>query len=442
MKRASAAALRRGLPAPLGSLLSLVIERAEAAGLGVHAVGGPVRDFLLGGRVRDLDLVVEPANGRDAIDLAREAAPAGARVVAHKRFRTAKVVAQDASLDLATVRSEAYHAAGALPRVQPGSLQEDLERRDFTVNALAMPLTPVAREGRGPLIDPGPGRGDLSERRLRVFHPRSFHDDPTRALRAARLAPRLSFQLVRGSRAALRSALRDGAFAAVSGERYRAEIERLFSDPLLGLDPAAALRLLSDWHVLAALEPGLAFPAAAAAPVRRLGRMVASRVFPEVSAWQAGLRVWLAPLESGLRRRTLERLAIRGEEADRIQGYPRHRAQLIRSLGRARGRGAVGAVLRPCVDADLLALAAATDAGPRRRVLRFVQEDRQVALPVSGDDLVAAGLSGPAVGRALERIRVAVLDKAVKSREDALALATEVGRRPRPKPRRSAKERL
>ena len=82
------------------------------------------------------------------------------------------------------------------------------------------------------------------------------------------------------------------------------------------------------------------------------------------------------------------------------------------------------------------------DPGIRRRVLRFVQEDRQVALPVSGDDLVAAGLSGPAVGRALDRIRVAVLDKAVKTREEALALATEVGRRPRPRPRRTPKERL
>ncbi|MDJ0785959.1 MAG: hypothetical protein QNK05_04085 [Myxococcota bacterium] len=440
MKRPTAAGLRRGLPPALNGLLDRVLGEAESGGIGVLAVGGPVRDFLLGRGVRDLDLVVEPAKGRDAISLARAAAPKGARVVAHQRFGTVKIETAEATLDLATLRSETYSSPGALPRVQPGSLREDLERRDFSVNALAMPLTEAARADRPTLIDPGRGREDLEARRLRVFHERSFHDDPTRALRAARLAPRLGFHLVRGSRAALRDALRDGAFAAVSAERYRAEIERVFLDRPLGLESVAAIQLLADWHVLAALEPGLTLPAVAAPRLRRLGKLAGSGPFETAEAWQAGMRVWLQPLESGLRRRALSRLAVRGEDAERIHRFPREASRWLRSLGRARGRGAVAATLLACSEEDLLALAAVADPGVRRKILRFASEDRGVTLPVTGRDLVAAGLSGPAVGRALEQIRIAVLDRAVRDRDEALALAAEVGRRSRP--RRRAKERL
>jgi tRNA nucleotidyltransferase (CCA-adding enzyme) len=408
-----------------------VLVEAEQRELGVHLVGGPVRDFLLGRPLRDVDLVVEPRAELGAPELARAAAPARARIVAHGRFGTVTVESDGARVDLATARAERYAHAGALPEVRPGTLTEDLLRRDFTVNALAAPLSKAARSGRAAVVDVSSGLADLGAGMLRALHARSFHDDPTRALRAARLAPRLGFRLARTSSGALRAALRDGAFGPVSGERIRAELEKLFGDARLGLDPASALRLLDAWHVLGALEPGLALPPRAGAPLRRLGRAVAEPPWPAEGARPlvCGLMLWLAPLEAPLRRRTLRRLSLEGAPAAAIAGFPAQRDALLRQLGRARGRGACDAVLA-AADAEL-ALATWAGAPPplRRKIGRWAREDRGVALPVNGEDLLALGLRGPAVGAALARIRVAWLDREVRAREEALALARELGGR-------------
>jgi hypothetical protein len=421
------------LPRESRALVGAVLEAAERRGLAVYLVGGPVRDFLLARPVRDVDLLVEPRGGLGAPDLAAAAAPAGARVVPHARFGTVRLEAESAALDLATARAERYERPGALPEVRPGSLEEDLRRRDFTVNALAVPLTAAARRGRPAVIDPGTGVADLEAGVLRVFHPGSFRDDPTRALRAARLAPRLGFRLARSSASALRSALREGAFGAVSGERFRAELEKLFEDAALGLDPARALRLLADWHVLAALEPGLALPAAAGAPLRRLGRAVAEPPWDGERARPraCGLMVWLAEAPAPLRRGALARLAVTGAPAEAIVRFPALREALLRALGRARGRGACDALLAPL--SPELRLAAFASAAPavRRRIQRWAREDRAALLPIGGDELVALGLRGQAVGSALARLRAAWLDRAARTPEDLAGLAQELAKRGR-----------
>lgn len=438
MRRVTRDAVHRALPEVLRETVLAVARSGDAQGVGVHLVGGPVRDFLLGRPVRDVDLIVEPREGRgDAAAVARGAELPDARVVVHARFGTVHIEQGGGSLDLATVRSEQYASPGALPTIGPGELLDDLRRRDFRINALAVPLNECAGRGRPALIDPGEGLADLRERVLRIFHARSFHDDPTRALRASRLAPRLGMSLARSSRSALRSALRDGAFGAVKGERYRTELVKVFTDPAHGLDPARALRLLEDWHVLAALEPGLGLPPEVRPSLKRLGKDLArepSRL-RSPAPWVAGLRIWLAPLSPGLRRRVLRRLAVRGEQARRIAGHPAEAARLLRSLAGARGRGAVDALMRELPEDAMLALTAQVEAPLSRRLQRWRHEDRAVALPVSGRDLVALGLEGPAVGKALARIRLAVLDRAVQNREEALALAREV-RAPRSRKKR------
>jgi tRNA nucleotidyltransferase (CCA-adding enzyme) len=423
------------LPAAARSLVDGVLAEAEARGAAVHLVGGPVRDFLLGRPLRDVDLLVERAAWGGAPELARAAAPPGARVVGHERFGTAKIEAAGAAVDLASARAESYARAGALPDVRAGTLEEDLARRDFSVNALALPLSSAARRARPGVVGPPGALADLDAGVLRVLHPRSFHDDPTRALRAARLAPRLGFRLARSSAGALRAALRDGAFGGVTGERFRAELEKLFDDARLGLDPARALRLLDAWHVLPALEPGLALPPSAATPLRRLGRAVAAPPFELGGARVslAGLMLWLAPLGAPLRRRVLRRLAVEGGAAQAIAAFPAQHVALLRRLAAARGRGACDAALASVDPAALLAHWAAAPAPERRRVQRWAREDRASAPPVGGRDLLALGLEGPAVGAALARLRAAWLDREVRSRDDALALARELaGAPPRP----------
>jgi len=427
--------VRAALPAGAAALVDPVLAAAARHRVAVHLVGGPVRDLLLGRVLRDVDLLVEPRQDFGAAELVQAAGLVGVRVVVHDRFGTLRIegAGPDGAcvVDVATVRSERYPHAGALPTVAPGTLDDDLRRRDFTVNGLALPLTAEARRARPPVLQADDGLRDLDARVLRVFHPASFHDDPTRALRAARLAARLGFTLSRSSRSALRDALRDGVFGRVSGERLRREIEKLFEDARLGLDPSETLRLLAEWHVLGALEPGLGLPRRALAPLRRLGRAIAAPPWPprRTRPWAAGLATWLAPLDPGLRARTLGRFALRGELAARIAAFPRRRDAWLRALARARGRGPIDAVLGPLSEEESLALFAWAAPTVRRRILRYAVEDRPRRLPVTGEDLLALGLTGPAVGRALARIRSAFLDGAVRSRDDALALARELGQR-------------
>ena len=328
-------------------LVRAVLRAADADGVSVLLVGGPVRDFLLGRPLVDVDLLIEDPDPTRAGALAASAAGSAGKVTRHERFGTAELHTPEATIDFATVRSESYAHPGALPTVAPGDLAQDLARRDFSVNALALPLSRAARARHPEIVDLFDGVADLGARRLRVLHDKSFHDDPTRALRAARLGPRLGFRLTSGTRGALRSALRDGCFGPVSGDRLRRELERVFEDARRGLDPAHALRVLDDWHVLGALEPGLALPRAAAVPLRRLGRAIAAPPWksPRWRPWMAGFGVWLAPLPSALRRRALRRFGVRGEPARRVAELPqRDRAR------RARARRARAAAARstPC----------------------------------------------------------------------------------------------
>jgi tRNA nucleotidyltransferase (CCA-adding enzyme) len=421
------------LPPAEAELVREVLRAADADGISVLLVGGPVRDLLLGRPLVDVDLLIEDPDPARAGELAARAAGSNGKVVRHERFGTAELRVGDAVIDFATARSESYAHAGALPAVAPGDLEQDLARRDFSVNALALPLSRQARARHPEIVDLFDGVADLAARRLRVLHAQSFHDDPTRALRAGRLGLRLGFSLTPSTRRALRSALRDGCFGRVSGDRLRRELERVFEDARRGLDPAHALRVLDDWHVLGALEPGLCLPSEAAVPLRRLGRAIADPPWksPRWRTWMTGFGVWLAPLPAALRRRALHRFAVRGEPARRVVELPRAAERAERSLERARGRGAIDAVLADLSEEELFAIYVTAPPAMRRRVVRYASDDRHRRLPVTGDDLVAAGLAGPNLGRALARIRAAFLDGALRSRDDALALAQEVARRSR-----------
>jgi tRNA nucleotidyltransferase (CCA-adding enzyme) len=420
------------IPPAEADLVRAVLRTADAEGVSVLLVGGPVRDLLLGRPLVDVDLLIEDADPARAGELAVRAGGPDAKVIRHERFGTAELRSGEAAIDLATARSETYAYPGALPTVAPGDLAQDLARRDFSVNALALPLSRAARARHPEIVDPFGGAGDLAGRRLRVLHARSFHDDPTRALRAGRIGPRLGFSLTSSTRGALRSALRDGSFGRVSGDRLRRELERVFEDAGRGLDPAQALRVLDDWHVLGALEPGLCLPAQATVPMRRLGRAIAQPPWnsPRWRTWMTGFGVWLAPLPAALRRRALRRIAVRGDPARRVLDLPRAAERAAAALERARGRGAIDAVLGELSEEELFAVYVSAPA-LRRRVARYASDDRYRKLPVTGDDLVAAGLAGASVGRALARIRAAFLDGALRSREEALALAQEVARRSR-----------
>ncbi|HEB90169.1 MAG TPA: CCA tRNA nucleotidyltransferase [Deltaproteobacteria bacterium] len=432
MKRAFALTdVLEGLPEALGSLLERVAQASVAQDVRIHLVGGPVRDLVLGREIVDVDLVVEG----DARGLARavldQAGADAFEVTSHERFGTVRIDAGDARIDLARMRHETYAHPGALPEVFPGTLEQDMARRDFGINAMALLLDARDPDRANPIFDPEGGLDDLEQRRIRILHPMSFHDDPTRAWRAARFAARLGFRVDRRSRNVMRDALRDGAFGAVSGERFRRELQSTFEEARRGVHAGQVLRSLSDWHVLSALEPGLTLGPDRMLPLRRLSRAIERPEWPapRYRPWIAGLSIWLAPLPAALRRRTLERFSIRGEQAARIVRFGRDADRMLRGLARARGRGAVDSALADLSEETVQALYALAGGAVRRRILRWGAEDRRRRAPVGGADLAELGLTGPDVGRALARIRAGFLDGEIANREEALALAEEIAKR-------------
>jgi tRNA nucleotidyltransferase (CCA-adding enzyme) len=225
------------IPRRVRPLLERVGAIADARGVSAYAVGGCVRDWCRGiTTVKDLDVTVEG----DGIALAREVArQLGGTVTAHAPFGTAtiRLPRGGGRLDVASCRKETYKRPAAYPAVSAGTLEDDLFRRDFTVNAMALAVNP----GRfGTLIDPFHGAQDLRGRRLRVLHARSFLDDPSRILRGIRFAQRFGLTWERHTRRAALDALAQHALSWLNAGRLRREMERFLDEP----EPLACLRQL------------------------------------------------------------------------------------------------------------------------------------------------------------------------------------------------------
>jgi tRNA nucleotidyltransferase (CCA-adding enzyme) len=214
------------VPAVVRGMLRRIGQIATRQGTPAYAVGGCVRDWLLGiKQTVDVDVV---ADG-DGIALAREVRRRlGGSVTEHAQFGTSTLRLGSRRVDFASCRRETYATPGAYPKVSPGTLREDLFRRDFTVNAMAVALSPPHF---GTLVDPYGGRSDLGRRRLRVLHGRSFQDDPSRILRGVRFARRFALRWDPGTRRALRQALCAGALGWLNAGRWHKELERMLEEP-------------------------------------------------------------------------------------------------------------------------------------------------------------------------------------------------------------------
>jgi len=217
--------LENRLPPDLLKLLRTASALAQGHGLGLYVVGGAVRDLFLNESSIDLDLVVEG----DAIVLAKSLAEsAGGWVVAYQQFGTANFCHGSLSLDFATARSETYSSPGALPTVSPSTIDEDLGRRDFTINAMAISFN---ADSFGRFVDPYGGENDLSQGLIRILHENSFTDDATRIFRAIRYEQRLGFRLEPETEKLLR---RDVAMLdTISNDRLRHELELIFEEQFL-----------------------------------------------------------------------------------------------------------------------------------------------------------------------------------------------------------------
>jgi tRNA nucleotidyltransferase (CCA-adding enzyme) len=369
--------------------------RTAADGAAAYAVGGPVRDLLRGDPSRDADIAIEG----DAVAVARRLADVlgGGRVVVHRAFGTAVVHAAGVRVDLAATRSERYPHPAALPVVSPAGIDADLARRDFTVNALAAGLSgPRA----GELLDPFDGRADLAAATIRILHPGSFRDDPTRIFRAARYAARLGFALDPETERLAREAVAEGLVAELSGARVRAELLALLGESAATV--AAALRIADGLGLLAALGPGVA-----AEPLDAFERLdaVHDRFATRIPIWRPRLALIARASGDAAVAALVERLRLRRTDADAVRAAAAAPAGLGAKLAAAAAPSEVAELLDG-LPADAPVLIAAL-AGPGTEAAElYLERLRGIRLEIDGtvlrDELGLA--ASPRVGEVLAEL--------------------------------------
>ena len=381
-------------------------RRATQESLPVYLVGGPVRDAVLDVPANDLDFVLIGDAPTLASDLAEEL---GGQVTVHPRFGTATVDIEGDRIDIVTARKEVYPFPGSLPEVSASSLEDDLARRDFSINAMALPLSGDSPE----VIDPHGGLEGLAYRRVATLHPGSFTDDPSRMLRAVRYEQRLSLQISDTTLSEMQSALVGRHADAVSGDRWRQEFQKIFEEPqafkmlirAIGLGVLAAVHpALSDSRPLAILagEGGLApsdFLAALAMPLSAAdGEGVSSRL----------------NLPTDWARVVRDTIVLQGILPE-ITGPSVSPSKVCSALEK--------------LDADAIAAAArlSLDIQMASRLRRYLDVWRLVSPVLTGDDLLAMGVPpGSNVGEVLRELNSAKLDGLVGGEDEERALVNQI----------------
>ncbi|HXV96151.1 MAG TPA: CBS domain-containing protein [Gaiellaceae bacterium] len=383
---------------------------------GVFLVGGAVRDLLMDEPSFDVDIAVEG----DGIAFGRALATAlGGRVVPHDKFGTAVVIHPGGRVDVATARTEFYDYPGALPAIEQASIRQDLYRRDFTINALAVSLK---GEDFGRLVDYFGGLADLEAGVLRVLHNLSFIDDPTRLFRALRYENRYGFRMEAHTQGLARACVEMELVGEVSSARLRDELEALLSED----EVAGTLRRLAELRLDEAIHPHLAAGEEAVALVAELDALRAEFA-PETPVWRPRLAALARRLPPDELYDWFERLRLRRRDADRIADAVTVAPRLRELVAAADEPAALRALAAPHdPDGILLAMAGAGEE-VRAPLARYFRELRDVRLEISGADLAGLGLGeSPQVGAVLDEVLRRKLNGELDGREAELAAAREL----------------
>jgi chromatin segregation and condensation protein Rec8/ScpA/Scc1 (kleisin family) len=409
------------VPEPDLQLLRSLGGLADERGTTAYVVGGVVRDFLLDLPNYDMDVVVET----DATDFAEAAAALlGGSVKAHTRFGTVILVLPGGrKIDLATARSEVYERPGALPTVTPGTMESDLKRRDFTINAMAVVLNP---DGFGTLLDPFGGRRDLGERILRVLTDVSFEDDPTRILRGVRFCARFGLSIEPVTETLLRQAVDERRTDTVSGERLENELRLILS----GDDPWPPVFRLIDWGILSSMVEGWEPTMAVRATIVEIDRLLsgADKIDdPAPERWLTLFAALLRPLPPDVRDRVIERLST----GRRVRRLVRELAEFERDVLPALSAdenplpSELHKMLKRFSSETLLQARAHAPGSPlAERVAFYSSRLLGTTTELTGNDLAQMGVpEGEAVGRILGVLLDARLNGEVSSVEEEKTLA-------------------
>ena len=392
------------LPNPQKRALDLVKEVAAEKALRPFLVGGPVRDLMLGRfDLIDIDLTLEDGGSTLARALAKRVA---GRLRSFPQFLTYKVTADgQPEIDIATARKERYRSPGALPTVTEGHLKDDLLRRDFSINAMAVDLM------TGELHDPAGGARDLAAMSIRVLHDQSFIDDPTRIFRAVRLATRLGFSLEAATARLLESAVASGALATIARERVWRELFLAFDEDNAP-HAVAALSAAGVLEILFGRRPP--DPALGARLERTAAALAGTELDRQVMYTAALLHGDASPVDlegSGFSQKRARNVV---QLANELPRYADALSETSSDHQRFR--------LFKHVSPEMLSIVAAALPDERPNVERFL-EFRSFKLPLRGNDLEVQ--PGPHVAKALGRTREAVFTGEIQP-DEARTFAREM----------------
>ncbi|MCH7760327.1 CCA tRNA nucleotidyltransferase [candidate division TA06 bacterium] len=407
--------LEEKLPQEVRRLLKRIGHFTETEETPSYLVGGIVRDLLLGVSNKDLDIVVEGDGIAFAKDLGQKLKR---EVKTHRQFGTATLFLKDGlKLDIVTARREEYLAPAVLPGVSPGTLRDDLFRRDFTINSLALR---IHSEGFEEIVDLFGGEADLQKGLIRILHPKSFIEDPTRIFRAVRLETRYGFQIEPFTLSRLKEALEEKMIERLTPKRRRTELILLFKES----DPSKPFHRLNALGVLKHLHPRLSFSKSATRGF--------DRVHEVLDQWGNSLK----PNPFFLRYLCLiQKLSF--EDRYALSGSLAMTKKEMRQLMDLRiVQGRIGNLnqLKPSeVYAHLHGLSSeillfltitAKEEGSKKRIEKYLMDSRKVRLKITGRDLKTLGIpEGPLYKKILNEVLKSRLDGLLNTKGEELDFA-------------------
>jgi tRNA nucleotidyltransferase (CCA-adding enzyme) len=436
--------LAKYLPLPLWQIIQQAAAAATARGWELYLVGGSIRDLLLSienqtevPKLKDIDLVVAGFNqstdvgaGVELAQILQQLYPES-RLEVHGAFQTAALlwhkhpVLDSLWIDIATARTEFYPYPAANPEVEASSIRQDLYRRDFTINALAVRLTD---RGSGEVLDFFGGAIDIKNRQIKVLHPNSFIEDPTRIYRAVKFAVRLGFRIEEETEAYIRYAIESGVYersllankkAPALQTRLKAELKYLLQAPYW----KKAAQLLADLDAWQCLHPKLKLD-------RKLWRMLRLGdrwlqrldLIEKEDRWLMRLEIVLLGLETSDRQAVATNLQLPSDASERLSQVATNRAKIESSLAECERTSQIVKLLRSYDLPTLLLVAVQSDRPIRKIIWKYLTTWMQVKPPLNGNDLKVLGYPpGALYKEILDDLLAATLDGVVSDRSSALA---------------------
>lgn len=414
--------LRKKLPKEIFSLLKFIGREADKHGYKAYCVGGFVRDIFLGLRNLDIDIAVE----ENAINFSQMLAKKlHGTLVVHKKFGTATIYFKDnLKIDIATARTEKYHHPAVLPTVKFGSIKQDLYRRDFTINAMAVSIN---RKTFGALADFFKGIEDINRKKIRVLHELSFVDDPTRIFRAVRFEQRFDFKIEPYTQKLIKTAVSLDMFEKTQKQRIRQEVVLMLNEP----EPIKALRRMNELHELRFIHPKLKLNKQTLSLFKTIEKIL---ILHKNFINKEMIDKWIIYFMALIKQFTFDQT---NAACERFVFSKKNKAKLISAKRNAEKtavfldrRGDIlpsetYKLLKPLsCELVFFIMALTKTKSAKKRISSFLKRDKNIKLKITGTDLKKLGLApGPEYKKILDKLLYAKIDGEIKTKKAELVLA-------------------